>query len=213
MLEFGKKYKRGKKTFLFIFLIKCWWLNLIGIGFLYLAWQLTYGGLQAFAQNFLLSHPDWLVTPSMLSQWFLLFGLGILFISYSEASFVYQHYKFILDKYGLHLHRGIFFIHETTIPYRQISNVHIARPYHYTLMGLARLDILTAANRISEPEEQSRKKKYLIPIIDLAVARKLSHHLLKEASKSRHRSEPEDTEDDSDEYEDDDEEETVDNEE
>jgi uncharacterized membrane protein YdbT with pleckstrin-like domain len=187
MLEFDKKHKRGKKTFIFLFIKYGWWLALIGIGFIYLTTIIYFGSLRPWTENFLASHAEWYISVPMLSEWLLLLGISFIFIAYLRANVVYRNYKFIIDEYALHLHRGLFFIRETTIPYRQISNVHIGRPYHYRLLGLAQLDIVTAAQRNMDERAESERKKYLIPVIDMVIARKLSRILLEGSAKSRRR--------------------------
>ncbi len=183
-LELEKKHKRGRRTFLFIFIHKCWWLTLLGIGFVYLAWAIYWGTLQQQAATFLAAHPTWYVTTGMLAEWFLLVGISFFLVAYLRANVFYRKYKFFLDEYAVHLRSGLFYIRETTIPYHQISNVHIARPYHYRLFGLAQLDIVTAADRSDDRADRSAKK-FLMPIIDLSLARVLSRQLLENAARSR----------------------------
>jgi hypothetical protein len=68
----------------------------------------------------------------------------------------------------------------------QISNVHIARPYHYRLFGIAKFDIVTAADRDLDRSEKDHKSKvFFLPIVDINIARTLSKQLLQAASKSR----------------------------
>jgi membrane protein YdbS with pleckstrin-like domain len=207
MFEHHKKHSRGRKTFVYLFIVYGWWLALIGIIFLYLAWSLNFGGLYVWMQDMLANNPNWIFTPGMISQWALLLGLSFLLLAYVRVWEMHHKYKFMLDEHAFHVHRGILFIHETTIPYHQISSVHVARPYHYRLFGLAQLDIVTAADK--SIESMSEKKKYLIPIIDISIARPLSQHLLKRAAKSKNRQpqhmeyEDDDSDLDDDEFEDD----------
>lgn len=183
-LELGKKHKRGRRTFFFIFIHKCWWLTLAGIGFWYVAWAVYWGNLKQQATVFLAAHPTWYISTGMLAQWFAFIGISFFLIAYLRANVFYRIYKFFLDEYAVHLRQGLFYISETTIPYHQISNVHIARPYHYRILGLARLDIVTAADRSDDRLERSAKK-FLVPIIDLSLARTLSRQLLENAAYSR----------------------------
>ncbi len=183
-LELGKKHKRGRRTFLFIFIHKCWWLALAGIGCLYLAWAIYWGNLTQQATMFLAAHPTWYITNGMLAEWFALVGISFFLVAYLRANVLYRVYKFFLDEYAVHLRSGLFYIRETTIPYHQISNVHIARPYHYRLFGLAQLDIVTAADR-SDDRGDRGTKKFLMPIIDASLAHNLSRQLLENAARSR----------------------------
>jgi uncharacterized membrane protein YdbT with pleckstrin-like domain len=93
----------------------------------------------------------------------------------------YRMYKFIIDDYAFHLHKGIFFIREVTIPYQQISNVYIGRPYTYRMFGIAQLDIITTAD-MEGLDISKNKKKSLIPVIDIQIARYLSRHLLENSA-------------------------------
>lgn len=90
----------------------------------------------------------------------------------------------MLDEHAFHLRRGLFFVHETTIPYQQISKVTISRPYHYRFLGIAELDIVTADDR-SDSNNKVRASKFLIPTISASLARALSKQLLTYAAKSR----------------------------
>lgn len=183
-LELGKKHKRGTRTFFFIFIKKCWLLILIGLGFFYLAGSIYWGSLRQPTTQLLATHPNWYVSVGMLAEWFLLVGISFFIVGYLRASVLYRAYKFYLDEYAVHLRHGLFYIRETTIPYHQISNVHIGRPYHYLLLGLAQLDIVTAADRSDDRLERS-SKKFLMPIIDVSLARILSRQLLESAAESR----------------------------
>jgi uncharacterized membrane protein YdbT with pleckstrin-like domain len=209
MFEHHKKHGRGRKTFVYLFIIYGWWLALIGILLLYAAWSLNFGSLYDWGREYLANNPDVMITPEMISQWALLLGFSFLLLAYVRVWEMHHKYKFMLDEHAFHVHRGILFIHETTIPYHQISSVHVARPYHYRLFGLAQLDIVTAADKSIE-SMNSEKKKYLIPIIDISIARPLSAHLLKRAAKSKnnqpqHRDYIEDDDDLEDEFDDDEE--------
>jgi uncharacterized membrane protein YdbT with pleckstrin-like domain len=208
MLELKKKHKRGKRTFIYSLFSYGWWLTLIGIILFYLTWSIYYGPLHDSTDTFLHSHQDWYISIPMLSEWLLLLGFSFLLIAYLRARVMYSRYKFILDPHAFHLHKGIFFIRETTIPYDQISNVHINRPYHYRLFGIAQLDIVTSSDNRSVEDDG---RQFLFPMIDTSVARLLSRQLLENASRTksadrRSQSRSEDDLDDEDDYEDADEE-------
>jgi uncharacterized membrane protein YdbT with pleckstrin-like domain len=190
MFELDKKYKRGRRTFLYILISKGWIFIAIAAGLAYLDWLIYFGSLRAGTEQFLAQHPDWFVTVPMLSEWLLLLVLSFLLVGYLRASVLYRNYKFMLDKHAVHLRRGLFYVRETTIPYHQISNVHIARPYHYRLLGLAKLDIVTAADRsdrggTADADDMRGTKTFLMPIIDISVARRLSRQLLESSAKIR----------------------------
>ena len=107
----------------------------------------------------------------------------------------YRQYTFYLDDHAFHLRRGLFRVQEITIPYAQISNVHIEQPYHWRLFGLAQLDITISSTRDSF--KLKKRREFLIPCIDKSLARELSRFLVKEAS-------GDEDEDDDDEYDDED---------
>ncbi len=184
MFERHKKHKRGTRTFLFLYVKHGWILTLIGASILFLTYHIYYGALYTYVSDFLFAHPDWFITVPMLSLWFLMIGIMVIFFGFLMAAEHYMHYKFILSDYAFHLNRGLFFVRETTIPYQQISNVHIARPYHYRMFGVAQLDIVTAADK-SLSHEENKTKQFLIPVIDTKVARGLSEQLIEYASKIR----------------------------
>lgn len=205
-MEHQKKLHRGKKTFFFIFLTKSWVMVLIGAGIIYLAWLTMYGSLYPHVESFFLNRPEFGMGAADISQLLLILGLGVLLLSYLRARLTYRHLRFLLDEYSLTVHRGLYFTHETTIPYHQISNVYIVRPYHYKIFGIARLDIITAADRSMENDTHGRK--FLIPIIDVAIARRLSRYLLEKAARHRNEMRREAFEEDEEENEDEDAEDT-----
>lgn len=186
MFEFGQKYRRGRKTFLFLYIKYAWLFNLLALAIFYLAWAVRYGPLHMYAITTLADHPDLYISVSMISQWLVLLGISLIVIGMLRGRIMYAHYKFILDDHAFNLYQGLFFARETTIPYQQISNVNINRPYHYRLFGIAQLDILTAADKsmlVQDGKKNSRKM--LIPIIDTSIARRLSQQLMECASRKR----------------------------
>jgi membrane protein YdbS with pleckstrin-like domain len=86
----------------------------------------------------------------------------------------YIQHKFILGEHSFHIRRGIFMVKEKVIPYRHIQNVDIDQPYHYRLLGLAKLNMTTA--RLDNFEDEQAN---LIPLIDKNLARQLSDFLIK----------------------------------
>ncbi len=211
MFEFEQKYKRGRKTLFFIYLKHGWMFNITGIILLLLAWAVYYGPFYTSITNFLANHPNWYISTAMLSQWLILLAVASLVMALIEAHVIYAHYKFVLDDHAFNLHKGLFFVHETIIPYQQISNVNITRPYHYRLFGISQLDILTAADKgAMQSDEHKHNRKLLIPIIDASVARDLARQLMECASRKRkglevHKESPAIIEDEIDEEESDDE--------
>lgn len=184
MLELDKKYKRGRMTFIYSFTTYGWWLTLIAVGLMYLSWAMAYGPLNAWTTTFLAEHADWYITVGMISQWVLFTGISFFLVAYIRANVMYSNYKFTLNEHGLHLSKGIFFVNEMTIPYQQISNVRIARPYSYRMMGLAKLDITT--NGDSGAPKDDKSDSFLLPVIDVKIARLLSQQLMTYATMAQH---------------------------
>ncbi|MDQ3014866.1 MAG: PH domain-containing protein [bacterium] len=183
-MKHAKKLYRGKKTFFYILITKGWLFLLLGAGILFLTWHVMYGNLRTSADSYLSNNPQWGFDAPQVAQLLLLVGLACILMVYLRARVLYRHHRFELDEFAINVHRGLYFTHETTIPYHQISNVYIVRPYHYKIFGIARLDIITAADRGLELDE-SRARKFLIPVIDITIARKLSRFLLEKAAQKR----------------------------
>jgi uncharacterized membrane protein YdbT with pleckstrin-like domain len=193
MIEFDTKYRPGRHTFVYLLIKYCWWFIALAAGSGYLAFEIYAGNLNAGAGQFLAAHPDWYVTIVMLSEWLALLSIAILIIAYVRVSVQYRRYTFYVDDHAFHLRRGLFRVQEITIPYQQISNVHIEQPYHWRLLGLAQLDITISSSR--DALRPRKNRDFLIPCIDKSLARSLSHFLVKEAS-------GDDDENNDDEYED-----------
>lgn len=181
MIELDTKYRSGKRTFVYLFLRRGWWLIIIAAALLYAAYEIYFGQLQSGATQFLAAHPSWYVSPQMVSQWLLFFAIAVLLVAYLRASVLYREYSFHVDQHALHLRRGLIRVQEITIPYHQISNIHIEQPYHWRFLGLAELDITISSSRESLSKVMKRQD-FLIPCIDRSLARELSHFLAREAS-------------------------------
>jgi uncharacterized membrane protein YdbT with pleckstrin-like domain len=195
MIQFHTKYRPGGHTFVYLLIKYCWWILGLAAGSGYFAFAVYAGILHAPMTQFLAAHADWYITTSLLAEWAALFSFGILVIAYARVSVQYRRYTFYVDDHAFHLNRGLFRVQEITIPYKQISNVHIEQPYHWRLLGLAQLDITISSSR--EAFRTRKRRDFLIPCIDKELARSLSHFLIKEASG--------DDDDDDDDYENDDE--------
>ncbi|MDR3571006.1 MAG: PH domain-containing protein [Candidatus Pacebacteria bacterium] len=181
MIELDTKYHCGKRTFTYLLVRHGWWLIAIGIGLAYLAYEMYFGALQSATVQFLASHPDWYISVDMISEWVAFTSFGFLVIAYLRASVLYRAYAFHVDEHALHLRRGLIRIQEITIPFHQISNIHIEQPYHWRLLGLAELDITIASSRESLSKVM-RRQDFLIPCIDKSIAKALSHYLVRQAS-------------------------------
>ncbi len=191
MLELDTIYTRGGNTRFFL-LIKYGWIMyicaaLVGV----LMWQINFGYLEPYALELLADFPDLYIDITMLTEWLGILAFGFVLIGYLRGNLMFRHYKFVLDNHAFHLRRGIFMIKETTIPYHQVSNVHIIRPYHYRMLGLAQVDIATASDRRMH---HNKVRDCLIPVIDYSLARILSKQLIGYADQVKDGGEIEDIE-------------------
>ena len=146
-----------------------------GIAFAYLAFEISFGSLQAPLAQFLAGYPSWYVDTGMLTQWLSFISIAFFIVAYLGVSVEYRKYSFHVDDHAFHLRRGLFRVQEITIPYAQISNVHIEQPYHWRLIGLAQLDITISSSR--DALRAKKRREFLIPCIDKPLARALSRFL------------------------------------
>lgn len=179
-IAFDTKYRTGRRTYTYLLLKHCWWLVLVALGFFYLAFSISWGSLHAATAQFLAGNPSWYIDTGMLTQWSALVAIAFLIVVYLDVSVRYRQYAFHVDDHAFHLRRGLFRVQEITIPYAQISNVHIEQPYHWRLLGLAQLDITISSSR--DALRAKKRREFLIPCIDKSLARALSRFLIEEAS-------------------------------
>ncbi len=170
----GKKtfwifFLRHSKLFFLIFGLSCWF-----------TYSVTRGTKVEAFNNFFLKHPEWYLSSGLVlsTLWMAIFGYLLVIFLYCWV--IYRQYKFMLDEHAFYVRRGIFFIREVVIPYRQIQNVEINRPYLYRILGLAELDITTLTNsQVHEiHENEKHKKKNLLPVIDYRIAKILARNLV-----------------------------------
>lgn len=186
-IELEKIYTTGKRTFTYRLFFHHWKYHIVAVIFLVLAWAIYIGPFADTLSTYISSHPTWYINNTIIAFWSILITISVWILAVFGASVDHHHLKFMLDEHAFHIHKGLFFIKETNIPYRQISNIHIDRPYHYHLLGLAQFDIVTTADkdmaRVGKPA-----KDFLIPIIDMALAKELSKQLTRFSSlkNSRH---------------------------
>jgi uncharacterized membrane protein YdbT with pleckstrin-like domain len=165
-----KKYSLGKRAFWFLFFKhnKKFFLAIIIFS------SMIYGiNTPAFSTWF--ASFNTLITINILNLWIGALIFSCLILIFASTFERYMQHKFMLGEHSFHIRRGIFMIKEKVIPYRHIQNVDIDQPYHYRLLGLAKLDITTARTDNFEDE-----KSNLIPLIDKRLARKLSDFLIKQ---------------------------------
>lgn len=184
MLEYGKIYDCGTRSFIF-FLIRYGWIFFTtSIILLYGSYAIYFGNLHSKTESLLLNYPELYITTGMLAEWVLLLGLSGILVGYLRARVLHRKIKFTIDEHAFHLREGLFMIKESVIPYRQISNVHLVRPYLYRLIGLSRLDIMTVSDKdILRRASGKKSADFLLPLIDTHIARELAHHLMSHATK------------------------------
>ncbi|HVM73594.1 MAG TPA: PH domain-containing protein [Candidatus Paceibacterota bacterium] len=180
IIALDTRYRTGQRTYIYFIFKYCWWIIGLAALFCYLAYSIAFGTLNDPTAHFLASHADWYVSPDMLAQWILFVGVGFFIVAYLRVSVQYRQYSFFVDDHAFHLRRGLLRMQEITIPYKQISNVHIEQPYHWRLLGLAQLDITISSSR--EALRPRKRRDFLIPVIDKSLARALSRFLVEEAS-------------------------------
>lgn len=174
----------GKKTF-WIFVVKHSKLFLVffvlGIIFTY---SIVLGDKKASFDELILTYEHLYISKSLIlmTLWLALLGFLIVILLYSLI--IYRQYKFKIDQHAFYVRRGVFFVKESVIPYRQIQNVEINRPYIYRLIGLAELDLTTFSNAEFNGNPNSEKAKHLLPLIDYKVAKSLSEHLIQRGNNS-----------------------------
>lgn len=183
MLEYNKVYHCGKKTFTFFLVRHGWPFFTLALLLIYTAYEMYFGRLEAKTTAFLGSFPDLYISTGMLSEWILLTGLSLILIGYIRSKVLHRKIRFKIDQHAFHLREGLFMIKESVIPYRQISNVHLVRPYIYRMLGLSRLDIMTVSDKDVLRRATGKKSgDFLIPLIDTSIARELAEHLMHHAS-------------------------------
>ena len=114
----------------------------------------------------------------LMALFFLLLLAGVLY-----AYIRYISYKFKLDDNSFRIMQGILNKEETSIPYRQIQDVDLERPFLYQIIGVARVAILTSGH--NDSNEEGTKGDYSeagIPVITKSRAESIREELLKHAN-------------------------------
>lgn len=177
LLEYDIRYRLGTRTFLYTYIQYGWWLTGIGIALTYLSWLIYFGAWHADTDLWLASHHDWYIDSGMLTEWITLTAFSFICVGLLRGWVMYRHKSFMVDERALHLRRGLFRTRETRIPYMQISNIEMERPYHFRILGLAQLDV-TISSGDRDTGRTSDSREFLIPIIDARIAHALAHHIL-----------------------------------
>jgi membrane protein YdbS with pleckstrin-like domain len=173
-----KKWHRlGKKTF-WLFLLNSgnFFLVLFSLA-LWFTYSISFTDKKTSFENFFINHPNLYIDGQFVVMMLWLTLLGYFMVVILRAWVLYRQYKFMLDENAFYVRRGIFFIKEVVIPYRQIQNVEIKRPYLYRFIGLAQLDTTTIGGE-SAILTSGKKKRNLLPIVDYHIAKALAHELV-----------------------------------
>ena len=198
-LVYDSHYRLGTRTFLYTYAQYGWSITLLGGGLLYLAYAIYFGSLRVGTDAFLATHHSWYIDSGMLSEWLFLTAISCFIVGLMRGLVMYRHKTFMVDRRALHLRRGLFRTRETRIPYQQISNIEMERPYHFRILGLAQLDV-TISSGDRDTGRTSDTREFLIPIIDAHLAHALAHHII--IHTDQHATFDEDEYEDDDEFED-----------
>jgi putative membrane protein len=115
-----------------------------------------------------------------LAAWaFFVVALAITFL---VAWLIYANYKYCLGEDSLKIKRGIINREEVAIPYRQIQDVDIDRDLTFQMMGLSRLDILTAGREDIGAAKNDDESEGQLPALDKDLAEWLQAELLRRAN-------------------------------
>ena len=179
----GKNYHLGPKTFWFFFVThNKVFLSIFGLLIL-LSYHIRYGIFMPFVRDWLLANYSY-IEMSMVAMWLYMILFSFLVVIILRTSVLYRQYRFTLHGNALHIKQGIFLVREHVIPYHQIVNVEINRPYLYAPFGLVQLDIITGQSVEGEVQSDKHKKHNhkrpsILPVLDKARARALSHELMR----------------------------------
>jgi len=174
-------YRLGKRTFwLFILRSSNFFILLFIVG-IWFTYHAIWGKFTVSFKDFFESHPNWYLSSNFVLQLIWMILLGYLIVVVLRGWVLYRQYKFMIDDHAFYVRRGIFFIKEIVIPYHQIQNVEIKRPYLYRFVGLSQLDTTTLGGG-DLVHNSKGKKKNLLPIIDHHLAKALAHELVHRGS-------------------------------
>lgn len=124
--------------------------------------------------------PEIIPLVDVILNWALLIGFVSIILSVSLAILItcleYFSFYFMLNEHGLCMKEGILNKKEISIPYRQIQDINIDRPFIYQILGVCKLNILTAGQ--DSDHSQEHKSEANFPIIDKDLAYNLRDALL-----------------------------------
>ncbi len=86
----------------------------------------------------------------------IIFFLGIIFggIGIIINALRYKFFLFTLEEFSFKLRKGVLRVEEISIPYRQMQNVDVTRPFIYRILGISRLVVISAGNEQSMDGDQ-----------------------------------------------------------
>ena len=168
--------------------IKTFFINLIKNGlptiFIFIIWVvLLVIKTQGVGNVFSLNTPDIIQISDFILNWAifgsfvfvaLLFALALLITSIDYFTFY-----FMIDNSGLCIKKGLVDKQEISIPYKQIQDIDIDRPFIYQMFGVCRLNILTAGQDSDHDNDPTEAN---FPIIDKDLAYNLRETLLGHSS-------------------------------
>ena len=130
-----------------------------------------------------LNTPDIIPFINLAINWGLFGGFLFMIISFALAIFItsldYFTFYFMLDDHGLCMKQGILNKQEISIPYRQIQDINIDRPFLYQIFGVCRLNIITAGQDNDHDNDQTEAN---FPIVDKGMAYDLREQLLRHSN-------------------------------
>lgn len=184
MLEYDVPYSLGKRTFFFYWLRYGWWLTITGIVLMSCLVSLFTGGsFGVWVTTIITNNPEWYLDTWIIAQPLAIMSISFLLLGVLRAYVMHRQFRFILDEDALHYKEGIFRIKEVRIPYMQIANVDIEQPYHYRMVGLAKIDITLSSNESPlRLKKHGRSSAHFLPMIDTKRARELSDHIIRHSS-------------------------------
>ena len=180
MIPIGQEQRLGHKVFFLLALRRI----SLGIIFIILALALAIfsnyilGASLKFAIAAGISKAN---TASMLSMVLMymniiIFFLGVFicFLGILVAYFEYRNHTFRFDEFDFIMKEGILNKKENSIPYRQIQDVDIERPFNYLVLGLSRLVLKTGG---TEEKGKNEMTEINIEPVDKGMAEEIQEML------------------------------------
>ena len=164
--------------------IKTFFINLVKNGlpaiFISVIWvALLVIKTQGVGNVFSLNAPDIIQMADFILNWAILgsfvFVTLLSILALLITSIDYFTFYFMIDNSGLCIKQGLVDKQEISIPYRQIQDIDIDRPFIYQMFGVCKLNILTAGQDNDHDNDPTEAN---FPIIDKDLAYDLRKILL-----------------------------------